>query len=145
MTYITGALSRVISVCYVQYFFGRALIGLSSSYIFFCFCFRDRSQTLVRGAWCKKISSQKCLAPSPFWPQNFPLPPFFLKENYESTPQKIILTQFFQENLWSFFSSPPPVITFKDPFFASDPLLTSACEWSFRAKRDILNPCSFQV
>ena len=85
---------------------------------------RVRSQTLVRGAWCKKIYRENFSGP-PFRPQKkFQAPPF-CHENYGSTPiEKHVNSIFTGKFVVIFFRAPlTRVKNFKSPPFCIRPPL----------------------
>ena len=92
--------------------------------------FRDRSQTLVRGAWCKKYLSQKFFGP-PFRPQKTSGPPFSPWKLWVNPIEKHVNSIFNGKSV-VIFSRPPLQGSkiLRAPFCISPPLTKSVCERS---------------
>ena len=88
-------------------------------------CFRDRSQTLVRGAWCKKKNYREnfSAAPPPLRPQKISGPPPLLPWKLRVNPiEKHVNSIFTGKFVVIFFKAPlTRVKSIRGPIFASGP------------------------
>ena len=92
---------------------------------------RDRSQTLIRGAWCKEYLLQKFFGPPPSDRKKVSGPPF-LPWKLQVNPIEKHVNSIFNGKSVVIFSGPPLQGSeiLRTPFLHQAPPLTSVCEWS---------------
>ena len=72
-----------------------------------CYCLRDRSQTLVRGAWCKKINYRENFSGPPSDRKKIQAPPFLPWKSRVNPIEKHVNSIFNGKSVVIFFRPPP--------------------------------------